>query len=179
MLESKGMVTSRRRVGVVVEPRSAWNVFDPMIIRWLAGTGREEQLRTLSELRSGTEPAAARFAAARATPEQCGTLTGAVMDMAVHGRAGDLQAYLDADIRFHRTLLAASGNEMFGALAEVVAEVLTGRTTHGLMPATPDPAAIRLHADVAQAVAAGDGAAAQRAMTDIITEATSSMLPAP
>jgi DNA-binding FadR family transcriptional regulator len=177
VLESLGMVTSRRRVGVTVEPRVRWNVFDPLIIRWrLAGRDREAQLQSLSELRAGIEPAAARLAATRATPEQCGVLTGAVMDMAVHGRSGDLRAYLAADITFHRTLLTASGNEMLAALADVVAEVLTGRTTHGLMPTTPDPVAIRLHADVAQAVQAGDDAAAHRAMTDIISEATESML---
>jgi len=177
VLESMGMVSSRRRVGVTVEPRAHWNVFDPLIIRWrLAGSDREAQLRSLSELRGGIEPVAARFAAGRATPEQCGVLTGAVMDMAVHGRSGDLHAYLAADIVFHRTLLAASGNEMFCALAEVVAEVLTGRTLHGLMPATPDPTAIRLHADVAQAVQSRDAAGAQQAMTEIIAEAAEYML---
>jgi DNA-binding FadR family transcriptional regulator len=127
VLESMGMVTSRRRVGVTVEPRTRWNVFDPLIIRWrLAGGDREAQLQSLSELRTGVEPAAARLAAERATPEQCGATTGAVMDMAVHGRSGDLRAYLAADIVFHRTLLTASGNEMLAALADVVAEELTG-----------------------------------------------------
>ena len=87
VLESMGLVTSRRRVGVTVTPRAQWNVFDPMLIRWrLAGSGRADQLRSLSELRAGFEPAAARYAATRATPEQCGVLTKAVMDMAVHGR---------------------------------------------------------------------------------------------
>ena len=177
VLESMGLVTSRRRVGVTVSPRAQWNVFDPMLIRWrLAGSGRADQLRSLSELRAGFEPAAARYAATRATPEQCGVLTKAVMDMAVHGRAGDLQPYLEADILFHRTLLEASGNEMLAALADVVAEVLTGRTLHGLMPATPEPGAIRLHADVAQAVQARDADAAHRAMSEIITEATGAML---
>lgn len=177
VLESMGMVTSRRRVGVTVEPRARWNVYDPMVIRWrLAGNDRTAQLRSLSELRVGFEPAAARYAAGRATPRECGVLTGAVMDMAVHGRAGDLQAYLAADILFHRTLLEASGNEMFAALADVVAEVLTGRTRHGLMPDTPNPTAIRLHADVAQAVQMGDATAAHAAMTDIITEAAAFML---
>ena len=177
VLESMGLVTTRRRVGVTVAARAHWNVFDPTVIRWrLAGSGRAEQLRSLSELRAGFEPAAARLAAGRATPEQCGVLTRAVVDMAVHGRSGDLAAYLDADIRFHRTLLEATGNEMFGALADVVAEVLTGRTTHGLMPLNPNPAAVRLHADVAQAVQSGDAQAAHEAMTSIITEATAAML---
>lgn len=177
VLESMGMVTSRRRVGTTVAPIAAWNVFDPMVIRWrLAGPGRDAQLRSLSELRAGFEPLAAELAARRASPEQCGLLTGAVMDMAVHGRSGDLDAYLAADVVFHRTLLAATGNEMLAALADVVAEVLTGRTRHGLMPATPEPAAIRLHADVAQAVQSGDADAARRAMEAIIAEAAGAML---
>jgi DNA-binding FadR family transcriptional regulator len=177
VLESMGMVRSRRRVGTTVEPRGTWNVLDPMVIRWrLAGTGREEQLRSLSELRAGFEPVAAGLAAQRATPAQCGTLTGAVMDMAVHGRSGDLEAYLAADVLFHRTLLHASGNEMFGALDTVVAEVLAGRTRHGLMPATPEPAAVRLHANVAEAVQARDADGARRAMQAIIEEAAGAML---
>ncbi|MEV4186106.1 FCD domain-containing protein, partial [Streptosporangium canum] len=115
-------------------------------------------------------------AARHATPEQCGALTGAVMQMAVHGRSGDLEAYLAADILFHRTLLEASGNEMLSALTGVVAEVLTGRTHHHLMPARPEPAAIRWHAEVAQAVQSGDAAAAERAMRNIVDEATRAML---
>jgi DNA-binding FadR family transcriptional regulator len=178
VLESMGMLTSRRRVGLTVAGRDAWNVFDPRVIRWrLAGDDREAQLASLSELRHGFEPTAAGLAARRATPEQCGTLTGAVMDMAVHGKSGDLDAYLAADIRFHATLLAASGNEMLAALAGVVAEVLTGRTYHDLMPSRPNPVAIRLHGDVAQAVQSGDPAAAEQAMRDIISEAAAAMLP--
>lgn len=177
VLESMGMLSSRRRVGVTVAPPATWNVFDPRIVRWrLDGAGRADQLRSLSELRRGVEPVAAALAATRATPEQCGALTGAVMDMAVHGRSGDLEAYLTADIRFHRTLLEASGNEMLAALSGVVAAVLTGRTHHHLMPARPEPAAIRWHAEVAQAIQAGDGAAAERAMRDIVEEATAAML---
>lgn len=177
VLEAMGMVRSRRRVGVTVAARPDWNVFDPQIIGWrLEGDGREEQLRSLGELRRGLEPVAAALAARNATPAQCGALTGAVMEMAVHGRSGDLEAYLAADIRFHRTLLEASGNEMMGALSGVVAAVLAGRTHHDLMPAHPEPVAIRWHAEVAQAVQSGDAEDAERAMRDIVEEATRAML---
>ncbi|WP_344980282.1 FadR/GntR family transcriptional regulator [Streptosporangium fragile] len=177
VLESMGLLSSRRRVGVIVAARAEWNLFDPRVIRWrLAGDDRDGQLRSLGELRRGVEPVAAALAARHATPEQCGALTGAVMQMAVHGRSGDLRAYLAADILFHRTLLEASGNEMLGALTEVVAEVLTGRTHHHLMPAHPEPAAIRWHAEVAQAVQAGDAAAAEHAMRLIVDEAVQATL---
>ncbi len=117
VLESMGLVETRRRLGVRVRPRPEWNVFDPRVIRWrLDGPDREEQLLSLGELRRGFEPVAAELAAERATPEQCGAMTGAVMQMSVHAKAGDLEAYLEADTVFHRTMLDASGNEMLAAL---------------------------------------------------------------
>jgi DNA-binding FadR family transcriptional regulator len=176
VLESMGMVASRRRVGVTVQPRASWHVFDPRLIRWrLDGADRSEQLLSLSELRMGFEPVAASLAAERATPAQCGVLAGAVSDMVVHGATGDLDAYLDADTVFHRTLLEASGNEMLRALGGVVAEVLAGRTHHHLMPSKPNPDAIGLHEAVARAVRFGDPTAARDAMRRIIDEAAEAM----
>jgi DNA-binding FadR family transcriptional regulator len=173
VLSSMGLVETRRRLGVRVRPRTEWNVFDPRIIRWrLAGPDREDQLVSLGELRRGFEPVAAGLAAGRATAEQCGTMATAVMQMTVHAKAGDLEAYLAADTLFHRTMLEASGNEMLAALSTVVSEVLAGRTHHDLMPSSPNPVAIRLHSDVAQAIGAGDAPAASAAMAAIIDEAS-------
>ena len=176
VLESMGMVAARRRVGITVQPATDWNVFDPRLIRWRLDSGdRAAQLVSLSELRRGVEPAAAALAARRASADQCRIMAAAVSDMVVHGRAGNLEAYLQADKVFHRTLLEASGNEMFRALNGVVAEVLTGRTHHGMMPDTPNPAAIHLHDEVARAIRLRDESAAERAMRDIIDEATSAV----
>jgi DNA-binding FadR family transcriptional regulator len=176
VLESMGMVASRRRVGITIQPSHSWNVFDPTLIRWRLESGdRAAQLISLSELRRGFEPAAAALAARRANPQQCRIMAAAVSDMVMHGRSGDLEAYLLADKIFHQTLLEASGNEMFRALNGVVAEVLTGRTHHGMMPATPNPAAIDLHDEVARAIRMRDEAAAERAMRAIIDEAASAV----
>jgi DNA-binding FadR family transcriptional regulator len=175
-LESMNLIESKRRVGLTVLPRSQWNLFDRQIIRWrLACDDRVVQLRALSELRSGIEPIAAGLAARNATPEDCGELTRAVIGMSVTGREGDLDRYLQHDIAFHSTLLAASGNEMFASLAGVVAEVLAGRTEHHLMPEHPEVLAINLHRDVADAVQIGDTAAAREAMEAILAEATAAM----
>ncbi|WP_240044296.1 FadR/GntR family transcriptional regulator [Nocardioides albidus] len=177
VLGSMGMVASRRRVGLTVQPRSSWQVFDPRLIRWrLDSEDRAAQLRSLGELRSGFEPVAASLAARRATPDQCGALTTTVGEMVVHGRAGDLEAFLAADIAFHRLLLEASGNEMLAALGGVVAEVLSGRTHHHLMPTKPKDEAIDLHVEVARAVRSGDVRAARAAMEAIITEATDAVV---
>jgi DNA-binding FadR family transcriptional regulator len=176
VLESMGMVASRRRVGITIQPSANWNVFDPTLIRWRLDAGdRAAQLLSLSELRRGFEPAAAALAARRADPHQCRIMAAAVSDMVVHGRSGDLESYLLADKVFHRTLLEASGNEMFRALNAVVAEVLTGRTHHGMMPERPNTVAIALHDEVARAIRLRDEDGAETAMRSIIDEAASAV----
>jgi len=56
-----------------------------------------------------------------------------------------------------------------------VAEVLSGRTHHGMMPSTPNPVAIELHDEVARAIRQGDEVAAENAMRAIIDEAASAV----
>jgi DNA-binding FadR family transcriptional regulator len=168
VLESMHLVESRRRVGVTVQAPYEWNVFDPQVIRWrLAGADRPHQLRSLTVLRSAIEPAAAGLAATNATPEQCAELTEHALGMVATSRGRQLEAYLVHDIAFHRVILAASGNEMFARLRDVVAEVLTGRTHHRVMFPDPDPAAVTLHVRVAEAVREGDAARAEQLIREI------------
>lgn len=172
VLESMNLVRSRRRVGVVVLPAVEWAVFDPRVIRWrLSSPGRLDQLSSISQLRRGVEPLAARLAAGNASEAEAQSLSAAAAGMAMTARVPDLIAYLEHDVTFHTTLLAASGNEMFAALAPVVREVLAGRTHHHLMPPQPEPVAVQLHATVATAVASGDPEAAEAAMRAIVDEA--------
>ncbi|MFI8518190.1 FadR/GntR family transcriptional regulator [Streptomyces sp. NPDC085481] len=162
VLESMHLVESRRRVGVIVLPTEQWNVYDPQVIRWrLAGADRPRQLRSLTVLRSAIEPVAAGLAALNATPEQCRRLTEQALGMVATSRGRQLEAYLVHDIAFHRVVLDASGNEMFARLGDVVAEVLTGRTHHQVMFEDPDPAAVTLHVQVAEAVREKDAARAE------------------
>ena len=168
VLESMDLVESRRRVGVTVRPRSAWNVYDPQVIRWrLAGADRPHQLRSLTVLRSAIEPVAAGLAARHATAEQCAELTECALGMVAHSRGHRLEGYLVHDMAFHRVILTASGNEMFARLGDVVAEVLAGRTHHEVMFEHPDPAAVTLHVQVAEAVRAGDAARAEQLTREI------------
>ncbi|MFE6828562.1 FadR/GntR family transcriptional regulator [Streptomyces sp. NPDC057690] len=168
VLESMHLVESRRRVGVTVRPRAAWNVYDPQVIRWrLAGADRPHQLRSLTVLRSAIEPVAAGLAAKHATAQQCAELTECALGMVANSRGHRLEGYLVHDIAFHRVILAASGNEMFARLGDVVAEVLAGRTHHEVMFEDPDPAAVTLHVQVAEAVREGDAARAERLTREI------------
>ncbi|MCC9144236.1 MULTISPECIES: FCD domain-containing protein [unclassified Arthrobacter] len=171
ILESMNLVYSKRRVGIVVQERDLWNVFDPRVIQWrLAGPGRTEQFRSLTELRVGVEPVAAAAAARHAAPDERTRILELAAELRRLGEAGELERFLDADVEFHTLLLQASGNEMFSSLQNVVAEVLTGRTRQGLMPPNPTEAALQGHLLVAEAVAAGDDGAALAHMTALLEE---------
>ena len=171
VLESLGLVTSRRRSGTRVEPQESWNALDPRVIGWsLDGPDRQRQLHQLSQLRLGVEPLAARLAAVNATPAQREALVDSVRMMSANAGSADESAYLAADTAFHRTLLAASGNRMLAQLADLVSEVLAGRTRNALMPREADSEAVRLHRAVASAVAEGDGESAETAMRAIVEE---------
>ncbi len=171
LLEGLGLVRSGRRVGIVVLPMESWSVLDPRVIRWrLEGPGRDAQLRSLTELRHAVEPLAAAGAARHAPAETRDELVDLATRMRVLGEHGDLTEFLALDVRMHELVLRSSGNELFGALAGVVAAVLSGRTHLGLMPASPVPEALDQHEAVARAVAAGDPEAAEAAMAAIVGE---------
>lgn len=173
VLESRGLVEVARRVGITVLPPERWSPFDPAVLRWrLAGPDRLDCLRSLSELRGAVEPLAAKLAAERATPEQCGILSGAVIGMTVTSRAANAEAYLSHDREFHRTLLLAAGNPMLVGMTDMVTAVLEGRTHHALMPSIANPEALRLHGAVAAAVQSRDGVTAEASMRAIVTESS-------
>lgn len=167
--QSLGLVESVKRVGIRVRPMSAWNLFDPSVIRWRLASGQKgAQLRSLTELRTAVEPVAAELAARFAAPEQGSALMAIAAAMRTAGRAGDADAFLELDVDFHRTVLRASGNEMFAALGDAVGEVLRGRTSSGLMPARPSEDAMQWHVDVADAILAGRADAAREAMLRVL-----------
>lgn len=176
VLESLGLVKSRQRVGMIVQPDTEWSTYDERVLGWLLdGSSRGTYLNHLSELRAGVEPMAAFLAASRASAADRAALTAAVLGMIENSDDADGDAYLGHDIDFHRALLRASGNPMFRELESIVSAVLLGRTHHALMPHVADPAALKAHSDIAAAVMAGDAAAAEAAMRSIVAESVRAM----
>jgi DNA-binding FadR family transcriptional regulator len=178
VLQSLGLVETIKRVGIRVLPADRWNPFDPLVIRWrLAGEGRGAQLRSLAELRTAVEPVAAELAAINAPEELRRELVDVSHAMRDAGQSGDVPRFLELDIHFHSLLLTGSGNEMFANMVGQVAETLTGRTIHGLMPDHPRETALRWHVEAAEAIAAGNPAAAREASSRIMRETISDMEP--
>ncbi|WP_415857075.1 FadR/GntR family transcriptional regulator [Sinomonas sp. G460-2] len=170
-LETMNLVQSRRRVGIVVQDPSRWNVYDPQLVRWrLSSPRRDEQYSSLTELRIAVEPLAAAGAARRATSAQRAELAGLAAELRTFGEAGDLESFLATDIAFHRLIVRSSGNEMFAALDGMIAEALTGRTRQGRMPFHPRDEALDAHARAAEAIAHGNPGVAEGAMREVLHE---------
>jgi len=126
----------------------------------------EENLTTqlrLIELRREVERLLARAAARRATPEQRRRFGEIAAGMEEAGGANDDIGFMRLDRAFNLLMLDAARNE-FAAGAMSLMHGLSRRFWYIHYRAVADlPLAARLHADVARAVAAGEGEAAQQA----------------
>lgn len=174
ILVAKGLLDSRPKAGTHVTSRERWNLLDPEVLGWMF-TGRPDPrfIRDLFELRGLLEPAAARLAAERRSPEQLHTMEMALACMRVHGLGTPTgQA---ADQRFHRAILAASDNLALASLASSVGAAVEW-TTHfkqraSIHPRDPLPD----HEAVFEAITASDPIGAGAAMTELLRLAFSDM----
>ncbi|MFC0505638.1 FadR/GntR family transcriptional regulator [Micromonospora costi] len=169
VLSAKGIVDARQKRGTFVRPRDDWNLLDGDVIRWQFADGADPLLLDkLQEVRAIIEPAAARLAAARATAEDLTAL-----DIALSGMAdahGDPAAAVEADLAFHRALLAATHNELLVRMEVVMKTGLAerDRLVHG-RDADDDP--VPSHRAVVDAIRAGDEGAAEAAMRELLAKA--------
>ena len=170
VLMSKGLVQPRPRVGTVVCPRRAWNLLDEDVLRWEYESGPgPDFLRNLIEVRQIIEPAAARLAALRATPEEQAAIQAAYMVLAES--VDDPAAYIQADMDFHAAIFSACHNELLEQLARTISIALrasrktTVQIPHGGRETLP------MHGDVMQAILRRDTEGAFAAMSRIISRA--------
>ncbi|GHF85503.1 FadR family transcriptional regulator [Amycolatopsis bartoniae] len=173
-LAAKGMVEARPRLGTRVLPRDQWNLMDREVINWHGELAKSDFLADLLELRLMVEPGAAQLAAQRATTEQVAVLQDAYQRMESHapGLPEGADAFVDADLTFHLTLLRASGNQ----LIEQLGRLLETGLYHGLEASSHAPggvaATLPLHQAVLVAVRGRRPVAAGRAMRKLLETTT-------
>ncbi|MFC9842750.1 FadR/GntR family transcriptional regulator [Streptomyces sp. NPDC060223] len=173
VLAAKGMVDARQKRGTFVRPRSDWNLLDADVLRWQfaesKGTGADPALlRNLGEVRGIVEPAAVRLAATRRSDADLRALEAALTAMGKEGGASDA---VEADLAFHRALLAATHNELLERMEMVIESGLAQRDqlVHSA-PHSEDP--VPSHRAVLDAVRDRDPDAAESAMRALLDQAT-------
>ena len=111
LLEERGLVLVEQGRGTTVQPRSAWNMLDPVVIRTALEHDHDMSLLdSLVTVRRLLEQQMAGDAAGRLAPEDLGRLTECIDVM--ESSFDDYERFREADQEFHSIVMAASGNEV-------------------------------------------------------------------
>jgi DNA-binding FadR family transcriptional regulator len=169
LLAAKGMVESRPKTGTRVRPRDQWNMLDPDLLGWQMRSRPVDAFAAdLFEIRRIIEPEAAALAATRASHADVAKIQQAYDDM--ERLADDYEAFSGPDLRFHLSILDATGNELLrplGALIETALESsfrITNSRPGGAVDSLPR------HKAVLDMIAAHDPHAARRAMKKLLDD---------
>ena len=123
-LAQKGLVNGRTRRGTSVNDRREWNVLDPDVLRWLSVAPPDPAFfMDLLDVRMIVEPAAARLAAMRATPEQIAAIEAAYRGM-VAATPHDMEACCRHDLALHELIIHSTGNQMLIRFAAAIRTAL-------------------------------------------------------
>ncbi|MGB3876790.1 MAG: FadR/GntR family transcriptional regulator [Shinella zoogloeoides] len=169
ILESKGLVRGRSRVGTVVCPKEEWNILDQQVLEWIGPRIFElDLLNCVLDARRAIEPFAAEFAAERATLQEVAEIERAWEEM--RDAEGDLEAFTKADVAFHAGLLKASHNQVFMQLASIIRAALEFSLHTSNEAADARGEAVEIHRQLVEALRLRDRQAARecsRRMLDI------------
>ena len=122
-LAAKGLVESRPKIGTRVRPREQWNMLDPDVLSWCFTAGPSmSHARSLFEVRSIVEPAAAAMAAERADDAQLLIIENALATMKTV--KPDTDASVEADLQFHQGIMRACGNDLLTPLGYLIESAL-------------------------------------------------------
>ncbi len=118
VLSAKGLIESRAGVGARVLEERFWNQLDADVLAWrCASMPTDAFIDKLVEMREIIEPAAAAAAARRRTDAQLADIESAYEAMEA---SQTLDAWAEADLRFHEAVLHATGNELLSSLFSVI-----------------------------------------------------------
>jgi GntR family transcriptional repressor for pyruvate dehydrogenase complex len=168
-LAAMGVVKSRHGSGTYIpEGPPTLDSEQLSLMAALHGFTREE----MYEARRLLEVGAAGMAAERATPEQLATLADEVANL--FAALDDPLRFLVHDITFHRSVAAASGNPIIGALVEMVSALYYERRRETAKQASDRDLkeAAELHRRIYQAIRARDSEAARNAMNEHLMRAS-------
>jgi GntR family galactonate operon transcriptional repressor len=167
ILKAKGLIAAKQKAGTHVRERFNWNMLDAELLEWtLAERPTDEFARQLLEVRRIVEPEACAICAARGSDTDLARIERAYRDMDAAGM--DRKAYSDPDLRFHRAILTATGNDFliaFGATVEAALRMSFELST--LNPGAPRKS-LSYHRTILDEIWARNPDGARRAMHELM-----------
>ncbi|HEV3313000.1 MAG TPA: FadR/GntR family transcriptional regulator [Chloroflexota bacterium] len=174
VLAAKGLVEARPKAGTFVRPREAWNFLDSDVLEWRLQTPEfDKVMDQLYELRQMVEPVGAFLAASKAKLPDFQKIGQAYEEMAA---AGDDEHVVEPDLKFHRAIIAASGNDLFASLGRVVEAALLVSFRIGVDNPKGQAHSLEMHKAILDAIVDRDGPAARLAMQKLIEYSKQTML---
>ncbi len=123
MLAAKGLIQSIRKKGIVVLPKSNWNMFDEDVLKWILSSNPTiSLLKSFTEVRMAIELQAASLACINANSTDLDKIAHSLDRMKAADKG--LDDPLEADIAFHTSILEASGNPFFSRLTGFISTAL-------------------------------------------------------
>lgn len=173
MLSAKGLISSRPRQGIIIEPADNWNLYDTNVLKWLLVSSPSLYiLKEFLQVRLAIEPQAAALAARNANKSAIADIATAVENMQAAADSSDGHIH-EADLAFHTAILYASGNRFFIKLREFICTALNVSIQHTTPAKGNKSAIVEEHKKVYQAILNGEAERARNMMTCMIDEAMS------
>ena len=168
LLESEGLITLKTGPGggpIVQRPDLGRVTRLLLIVLLTSGTS----LRHVYEARGVLDPLIASLAAERATPEQIAQLEDSLQVM--KQAAGDEEALLMENLRFHRLIADTAGNPVLDAYSFLIQDILDGHRMGIRYSPQRRRGIIESHAAIVRAIAERDRAQASAAAAAHVAEA--------
>lgn len=164
VLTTQGIIRVTSGIGSVVTPLDEWQSL-AAILRYRSARGDDGEVATqLIAVRRMFETEAAALAATGLTAANLDELRTCIQAMGAAADAGEVDAFVEADLRFHDVILRGSGNVFLAALFEPLTRVLAERRAQTSRVPEIQRHAIREHSAVLAALEERDPARARAAM---------------
>lgn len=176
LLQAQGVIVqvpgSRHRIA----PVSEWTGMDAVVRHARSAGQRRTSSLELLEVRMMIESGAAQLAAERRTAAHLAELEDALARMEQHHEAGELDAFVAADLEFHDVVLHAADNRILVAALLPLTSMLTETRAETSQVPEIRQHAIDEHRKVLEAIRAGVPSAARDAMASHMVQTRDDLL---
>ncbi|MCF2950116.1 FadR family transcriptional regulator [Paraglaciecola aquimarina] len=174
MLTAKGLITSKPKQGIRIQPEENWNILDPEMLSWsLEAKPSLIVLKEFTQMRMAVEPEACALAARHASPERLAAIESSLVRMEQAVQNNDLAAELEADIDFHVAILYASENRFYIRMRDFTRTALNVSIQHTTPAIDNSESIVDEHARIYNAIKSGNAERAKNSMFLLIDEALS------